>query len=77
MNWEPFDERKKEEGGDSRYFSFSDWEIDFLVEELKDERRGIDEILVLRAILYCCKQLQIPFEREHFVQCLRERLGID
>lgn len=74
INWEEFDRRKLSEGGDHRYFSFKDWEIDFLVSEIGFVHPEISEIKVLRAILSCCETIKSPFPKVELYQCVMDKL---
>lgn len=75
INWEEFDKRKLNEGGDLRYFSFKGWEIDFLVSEIKSLNPEINEIKVLRAILTCCESVKAPFPKLELYECVMKKLN--
>lgn len=75
INWEEFDKQKRIENGDLRYFSFKDWEIDFLVKEIHLVRPEISEINVLRAILSCCETVKAPFPKIELYECVMKKLN--
>lgn len=74
IKWDDFDYRKKREGGDTRYFSFSDWEIDFIVGEMRQLYPQYNEVIILRALLKCCEAVQLPYPKEDLYQCVLNRL---
>lgn len=74
INWEEFDRQKSVENGDPRYFSFKDWEIDFLVKELHIVNPEISEIKVLRAILFCCENVKGPFVKIELYESVMKKL---
>lgn len=74
ISWEEFDRRKEIEGGDKRYFSFQDWEIDFMVREIVLSQPEYNEIKVLRALLQCCETIPAPYPKNEFYRCVLKRL---
>lgn len=68
INWEVFDLRKLAEDGDRQYFSFKDWEVDFLLQKIKELYPEYTEVNILRAILTLCKQTSAPHEKKAFVK---------
>lgn len=76
IDWEAFDKLKRVENGDPRYFSFKEWEIDFLVKELHVVNPEISEINVLRAILSCCETVKAPFPKIELYDCVMKKLKV-
>lgn len=68
INWEVFDLRKLAEDGDRQYFSFKDWEVDFLLQKIKELYPEYTEVNILRAILTMCKQTSAPHEKKAFLK---------
>lgn len=68
INWEVFDLRKLAEDGDRQYFSFKDWEVDFLLLKIKELYPEYTEVNILRAILTMCKQTSAPHEKKAFLK---------
>lgn len=64
--WKEFDIKKQQEGGDVRYFSFNEWEIDYLVEKIRMTNPEYSEIRILRAILACCETIPAPHPKNEF-----------
>lgn len=72
--WKEFDVRKQTEGGDIRYFSFNEWEIDYLVERIREENPEFSEIRILRAILACCETIPAPHPKNEFYEYVLNKL---
>lgn len=68
INWEVYDLRKLAEDSDRQYFSFKDWEVDFVIEKVRDIHPEYSEVSILRAILTCCKHSTSPHEKRAFVK---------
>ena len=68
INWEVYDLRKMAEDSDRQYFSFKDWEVDFVIEKVKELHPKYTEVNILRAILTCCKRSASPHEKREFVK---------
>lgn len=74
LNWDEFDKLKLKSNSDIRYFSFKDWEIEFLVNEISLSSPEYKEIEILRAILYCCETIESPNLKIDFYQRVMEKL---
>lgn len=74
MNWEEFDKIKSKSNSDSRYFSFKDWEIEFLIKEINLSNPEFKEIEILRAILSSCETVQSPNLKIDFYQSVMDKL---
>lgn len=74
VNWDEFNKVKVDSNSDTRYFSFKDWEIEFLVNEISSNHPEYDEIEILRAILACCESVQSPNLKLDFCQCVLDEL---
>ncbi|MEN9998642.1 MAG: hypothetical protein RI922_1632 [Bacteroidota bacterium] len=72
--WKEFDRKKQIEGGDVRYFSFNEWEIDFLVEKIRETNPEYSEIRILRAILSCCETIPAPHPKNEFYEYVLQKL---
>lgn len=68
INWEVYDLRKMAENSDRQYFSFKDWEVDFVIEKVREIHPEYTEVNILRAILTCCKRSSSPHEKKEFVK---------
>jgi len=75
LNWDEFNHRKLLEDGDERYFSFRDWEIDYLVREISLVHPEYNEIRILRALLKCCETIPAPYPKNEFYRCVINRLN--
>lgn len=72
--WKEFDIKKQQEGGDVRYFSFNEWEIDYLVEKIRMTNPEYSEIRILRAILACCETIPAPHPKNEFHEYVLNKL---
>jgi hypothetical protein len=75
ISWEAFDLRKQQEGGDLRYFSFNEWEIDYLVALIRSVHPEYSEIRILRAILACCETIPAPHPKKEFYKYVVNKLS--
>lgn len=76
MGWENVDNRHKRHI-DSNFISCSEkYELSYLKKLIKEEYPLLSEYHIDIAISHCCNDVPAPRERERFLLCLKNRLGV-
>jgi hypothetical protein len=77
-DWSHYDDRKKRNGSDHNNFACTEkWEVDYLVEKIREHHPHVPEADIRSAITVCCKEVPAPHLRKAFVTCVMKRLGLD
>ena len=74
-NWSDYDDKKKKKE-DRLFFACEEtWEVNYLVNKLKNHFRSKTESDIRSAIAACCNEVRAPRPRDKFVECVTRRLS--
>lgn len=70
INWEEYNFRKQLEGTDSRFFSFKQWEKEYLISRIVSNYPENSEQEVMTAISECWEAFPYAFPKMDFYKCV-------
>ena len=75
-DWSDYNDMKGRGRHDVNNFDCSEaWEVDYLVEKIKQSYPVYKEVAIKRAIVYCCNKLGSSTPRENFITGVLRRLN--
>lgn len=75
INWEEFNFRKQLEGVDSRFFSFKQWEKEFLVDKIHSVYPENSEQEIMDAISECYEAFPCTYPKIDFYKCVLKTIS--
>lgn len=76
-DWKEFDDKSIKDGRDCLFFNhIGKWEVDYLVNKIKNAHPDYSEDQIRTAIRACSKVIQAPRPRVDFVKCVMRGLSI-
>lgn len=74
MDWGYFKQRKIEEKGKPDYFSFKNWEVDFMVDIIKFNHPSVCSVEILKLIAEELSELNSPIKSDELYSKLVKHL---
>jgi hypothetical protein len=75
-DWSDYDDKKKK-SKDAQYFSCSEeWEVNYLVNKIKNVYPKLTRETIKDAIQDCCKSVKTPRPRKEFINCVLSKLDV-
>jgi hypothetical protein len=75
-NWDAYEVKKKESGGDPAFFSCNEaWELFYLGEKVQQIRPDLELLTILEVIEKCCRNETAPLYRTEFIDRVIEELS--
>jgi hypothetical protein len=75
MDWGYFKQRKIEEKGKPDYFSFKNWEVDFMVDIIRFNHPGACTVEILKQIAEELNELKTPIKSDELYSKLVNHLN--